>query len=83
MFIKGIIIGLFIGGGIGFILAALCNAAKKGDEQGCKKKDTEYRCKNNIFKACKDTCCVCCLGASECKYSCGADPADCGQSVIR
>jgi hypothetical protein len=44
------------------------------------KEQEELKCNNNMFKACRDTCCRLCLGATDCVYSCMADPARCGKS---
>ena len=41
--------------------------------------DIDYKCKNNV-ELCGDTCCKFCLGATECKYACKADPTLCGMS---
>lgn len=74
--------GMVVGGFITIFIIGLMVTAKKGDEQGKKiEKREEYKCKVNLIEACRDTCCMFCLGASECKYSCGGNPTECGQSI--
>lgn len=75
------IAGMILGGCMGFILAALMVVVNMEDEQVIIENKEYYKCKNNMFEACADTCCKYCLGASECKWACEMDPSECKQAI--
>lgn len=77
------VIGLMVGGTIGFMVAALCNAAKIGDEQG-QVTEKDFRCGNaNDQCGCQDICCSTCFVADACAKDnkCKSNPGRCGKAI--
>lgn len=69
-----------MGATVGIFTAGLLATSKINNERTITTTEPYYKCKVNPLDACGDTCCKFCLGANDCMWACGGNPAECGQS---